>query len=69
MTMSIVSHRVPSAAGRSIIAQSLNKALVHLRFAESVAQGDASLAEKLRALNHLAEDLLKASQGEANHVD
>jgi hypothetical protein len=67
--MSIVSHRVPSAAGRSIIAQSLSKALVHLRFAESVAQSDPRHAEKMQALRHRAEDLLKASQGEANHVD
>jgi hypothetical protein len=67
--MSIVSSRVPAAAGRSIIARSLYKVLVHLRFAESVAQSDPQLAEKLQALKHLAEDLLKTSQGEANHVD
>jgi hypothetical protein len=67
--MSIVSHRVPSASGRSIIAQSLNKALVHLRFAETVAQSDPRLVEKLRALRQLADDLLTSTKGEANHVD
>jgi hypothetical protein len=67
--MSTASHRAPSAARRSIIAQSLNKTLVHLRFAENVAQGDARLAEKLQALRQLAEDLLNTTQGEADHVD
>jgi hypothetical protein len=67
--MSIVSHRVPSAAARSIIVQSLAKALVHLRFAESIALSDARLVETLQALRQLAEDLLKASKGEADHVD
>jgi hypothetical protein len=67
--MSVASQRVPSATGRSIIAQSLAKALVHLRFAESVAQSAATLAEKLRVLRQSAEDLLKTTRGEADHAD
>jgi hypothetical protein len=67
--MSIVPHCVRTAAYQSIIAQSLAKALVHIRFAESVARSDARLAEKLQALRQLTEDLLQAGQAEAHGGD
>jgi hypothetical protein len=67
--MSIVPRFVPATAARPIIAQSLTKALAHIRFAESIAETDPMLAEQLLTLRQIAEGLLQASREGRDNAD